>query len=323
MSEFSTMLKQLRKEKNMTQPQLAQCLGISRSAISMYEIGSREPDLEILETIADFFNIDMDQLTGRVPYQNRDGVANRIRIILKYKQTTISELAEILDVDKNDLFSFIYNTPETEFDYNDPRLHGIADALNISVDAFWGYNLISDDTTENYISFLLSKIDKNLPLTKQESQAVSKYLNSYDFEKPVPIPDGFQPLPATVKRPRLGVISCGDPIMSEENFDGYDDVPEHINCDFTLICEGDSMIGARICDGDTVYIKQQPTVENGQIAAVLIDGAEKLLKRVYLTDDSIVLQAENPAYPPRSFFKEDMNRVSIIGRAVGFYSNVK
>lgn len=137
------------------------------------------------------------------------------------------------------------------------------------------------------------------------------------------IPDGFQPLPATVKRPRLGVISCGDPIMSEENFDGYDDVPEHINCDFTLICEGDSMIGARICDGDTVYIKQQPTVENGQIAAVLVDGAEKLLKRVYITEDSIVLQAENPAYPPRSFFKEDMNRVSIIGRAVGFYSNIK
>ncbi len=137
------------------------------------------------------------------------------------------------------------------------------------------------------------------------------------------IPDGFLPLPHTIKRPRLGAISCGDPIMSEENFDGYDDVPEHINCDFTLVCEGDSMIGARICDGDTVYIKQQPTVENGQIAAVLIDGTEKLLKRVYITEDSIVLQAENPAYPPRSFFKEDMNRVSIIGRAVGFYSNVK
>lgn len=137
------------------------------------------------------------------------------------------------------------------------------------------------------------------------------------------IPEGFQPIPKIVKRPRLGVISCGDPIMSEENFDGYDDVPEHINCDFTLTCEGDSMIGARICDGDTVYIKQQPTVENGQIAAVLIDGNEKLLKRVYITEDSIILQAENPAYPPRSFFKEDMNRVSIIGRAVGFYSNIK
>ena len=135
-------------------------------------------------------------------------------------------------------------------------------------------------------------------------------------------PNGFNPVPNTVKKPRLGAISCGDPIMSEQNFEGYDDVPEDVNCDFTLLCEGDSMIGARICDGDTVYIKQQPTIENGQIAAVLIDGTEKLLKRVYITEDSIILQAENPAYPPRSFFKEEMNRVSIIGRAVGFFSNI-
>ena len=134
------------------------------------------------------------------------------------------------------------------------------------------------------------------------------------------IPEGFMPLPQIKKVPRLGVISCGDPINSEENFDGYDDVPEHIVCDFTLKCEGDSMIGARINDGDLVYIRQQSTVENGQIAAVLIDGTEKLLKRVYINDDSIILQAENPAYPPKVFSKEDMNRVSIIGKAVGFTS---
>ena len=137
------------------------------------------------------------------------------------------------------------------------------------------------------------------------------------------IPEGFMPLPKTVKRPRLGVISCGNPINSEENFDGYDDVPEHINCDFTLKCEGDSMTGARINDGDIVYIRQQPTVENGQIAAVLVDGCEKLLKRVYINDDSVILQAENPAYPPKVFSKEDMNRVSIIGKAVGFFSMIK
>lgn len=137
------------------------------------------------------------------------------------------------------------------------------------------------------------------------------------------IPEGFMPVPKTNKVPRLGVISCGDPINSEENFDGYDDVPEHIVCDFTLKCEGDSMTGARINDGDLVYIRQQSTVENGQIAAVLIDGTEKLLKRVYINDDSIILQAENPAYPPRMFSKEDMNRVSIIGRAVGFTSVLK
>ena len=137
------------------------------------------------------------------------------------------------------------------------------------------------------------------------------------------IPNGFQPVPSTTKKPRLGVISCGDPIDTPENFDGYDDVPDMFDCDFTLVCEGDSMIGARICDGDIVYIKQQPTIENGQIAAVLIDGEEKLLKRVYITEESIILQAENPAYPPRSYHREDMNRVSIIGKVVGFTSLVK
>lgn len=145
---------------------------------------------------------------------------------------------------------------------------------------------------------------------------------SMDNTTPI-IPNGFQPVPSTSKRPRLGVISCGDPIDTPENFDGYDDVPDMFDCDFTLVCEGDSMIGARICDGDIVYIKQQPTIENGQIAAVLIDGEEKLLKRVYITEESIILQAENPAYSPRSYHKEDMNRVSIIGKVVGFTSMVK
>ena len=135
--------------------------------------------------------------------------------------------------------------------------------------------------------------------------------------------EGFSPPPKTKKRPRLGSISCGTPIASEENFDGYDDVPENIQCDFTLKCEGDSMIGARILDGDIVYIKQQNTVEQGEIAAVLVDGTEKLLKRVYVYSDSVVLQAENPIYPPLVFSKEDMNRVFIIGKAVAFTSIIK
>ncbi|MBE6745873.1 MAG: helix-turn-helix domain-containing protein [Ruminococcaceae bacterium] len=137
------------------------------------------------------------------------------------------------------------------------------------------------------------------------------------------IPTGFSPVPDTVKRPRLGKISCGVPIMSEENFDGYDEVPKHIDCDFTLVCDGDSMTGARILDGDIVYIKQQPMVENGEIAAVLVDGCEKLLKRVYITETSITLQAENPKYSPLIFIREDMNRVSIIGKAVAFMSVVR
>ena len=130
---------------------------------------------------------------------------------------------------------------------------------------------------------------------------------------------GIMPLPKTVKRPRLGAIACGEPILAEENFDGYDDVPDGIPCDFTLICEGDSMINARIHDGDIVYIKQQPTVENGQIAAIMIDG-ETTLKRVYIDGDRLTTIPENPAYKPHTYIGEELNNIRIIGLATGFTS---
>lgn len=184
---------------------------------------------------------------------------------------------------------------------------------------------IPKSTIQRYVSGKNKKIPIDVIQTIAKAINVSAaYIMGWsDNRNSGIVPDGFQPLPTTIKRPRLGVISCGDPIDSAENFDGYDDVPDMFNCDFTLKCEGDSMIGARICDGDIVYIKQQSTIENGQIAAILVDGTEKLLKRVYITNDSIILQAENPAYPPRSYFKEDMNRVSIIGKVVGFTSLIK
>lgn len=65
MSTFSNRLRDLRREKKMTQDELAKVLGISKSAVSMYENGNREPDFETLEAIADFFNVDMNYLLGK------------------------------------------------------------------------------------------------------------------------------------------------------------------------------------------------------------------------------------------------------------------
>lgn len=133
------------------------------------------------------------------------------------------------------------------------------------------------------------------------------------------------PLPKTKKVPRLGKIACGEPILAEENYDDYDDVPEEIKCDFTLLCEGDSMINARIQDGDIVYLREQPQVKNGEIAACLVDGefeTKATLKRFYKYDDKIILQAENPKYQPFVYVNEEMNKVRIIGKAVGFTSRL-
>lgn len=130
-----------------------------------------------------------------------------------------------------------------------------------------------------------------------------------------PIPPGYQPMPEMVSVPLVGRIACGDPITAEENLEGHVSIPAEWHASFTLMCAGASMEPS-IHDGDLVAIRSQPTVENGQIAAVRIEN-EATLKRVYLYEDHIELRPENPAYPSIIRFGENMNDVHIEGKAVG------
>lgn len=201
MAKLSDMLTYLRKRSGLSQQALSDRLGITRSAIGMYETGKREPDLETLEVFADFYNVDMNTLTGR------------------------------------------------------------SDGLPVNM---W-------------------------PLA---------------------------PLP---KVPLLGRIACGTPILAEENIEEYVDLPRHIHADFALECKGDSMVGAGIRNGDMVYIRSQPEVENGQIAAVLVDGDEATLKRFYFDGQTVQLVAENPQFAPMVFVGEDIGkRLRVVGRAVAY-----
>lgn len=133
------------------------------------------------------------------------------------------------------------------------------------------------------------------------------------------VPPGFEPLPKMVKRPLVGSIACGEPITAEENIEDYVDVPENVQCDFCLRCKGDSMIDAGIHDGDVVYIHITPQVENGQIAAVRIDG-EATLKRVFWNEGTQTLQllAENRNFAPLVYTGPILDTVHIEGRAVGY-----
>ena len=70
MASFNEILKQLRNRDNLSQAELAQKLGVAKSTIGMYESGKREPDFETLESIADFFNVDMNFLLGRDGSEN-------------------------------------------------------------------------------------------------------------------------------------------------------------------------------------------------------------------------------------------------------------
>jgi repressor LexA len=121
----------------------------------------------------------------------------------------------------------------------------------------------------------------------------------------------------------LGNIAAGLPILAQENILGYEYVPEDIHVDFCLRVNGDSMIGARILNGDLVYIRQQSDVETGEIAAVLIDGEAATLKRVYRINGTVVLRSENQNYPDQIYHKEDMKEVKILGKAIQFKSDIR
>lgn len=146
------------------------------------------------------------------------------------------------------------------------------------------------------------------------------WLMGYDVpmeaeEAPSPIPAGFEPLPEMATIPLVGSIACGTPILAEQNIEARIGVPALWQADFALTCHGNSM-AAMIQDGDIVCIRKQPEVENGEIAAVRI-GEEATLKRFYRQGDTVMLQAENPAFSPLVYTRDQLNEITIEGRVVG------
>ena len=210
--------------------------------------------------------------------------AIRLQRALDMRNMKQIDLCNLTGIPKSAMSQYLKGT----FEPKQNRLHKIAVALDVSEAWLMGLDVPADrNTNYNNISA-----------------------------------DNVLPMPKLRKLPRLGTIACGEPILAEENIEDYDSVPENIKADFTLKCKGDSMINARILDGDIVYIRQQPDVESGEIAAVLI-GNEATLKRVYKYENKIVLQPENPRYEPLVFVDEELNQIRIIGKAISFTSMIK
>ena len=130
--------------------------------------------------------------------------------------------------------------------------------------------------------------------------------------------------PISIKRiPILGEIACGEPIYAREEHESFVSADTDIDADFCLRAHGDSMIGARIFDGDIVFIRSQSAVDNGEIAAVIIND-EATLKRVYFypEEGKLILSPENPRYAPLVYVKDELNSIKILGKAVAFQSMV-
>ena len=173
------------------------------------------------------------------------------------------------------------------------RLGEMANILNVSVSWLLGADVPMEPAKQNTTLIDLDKFDNIFPVEKH-------------------------------KIPLLGEIACGQPIFADEDRESYIEIGTGIHADFCLKAHGDSMINARILDGDIVFIRKQEMVENGEIAAVIIDD-EATLKRVYYEKDKgkLVLQAENSAYAPLIYIGDELNSIRILGKAIAFQSDVK
>lgn len=176
-------------------------------------------------------------------------------------------------------------------------------------------------TTKQNIYKYENGIISNIPSDKIEAMAeILKTTPAYlmGWEEETVLPPNIEPLGSMQKIPLVGQIACGTPILAEQNIEDYVDLPGHIRADFALTCKGESMIGAGIRTGDTVYIRKQEEVENGQIAAVMVGGDEATLKRVYTKPGVVQLVAENPNIAPAVFIGKEAEQIHIIGLAVAY-----
>lgn len=165
----------------------------------------------------------------------------------------------------------------------------------------------------------IQKISDYFRISKSE---IVDDLDTVSSTKSLPPYDNIFPIEKK-KIPMLGEIACGEPIFANEDRESYILAGTDVNADYCLKARGDSMTGARIYDGDIVFIREQPIVEDGEIAAVIIDD-EATLKRVYYEKDKnrLTLQAENPKYRPLSYEGEELEHIRVLGKAVAFQSDI-
>ena len=206
----------------------------------------------------------------------------RIKELRQEQKLTQIQLAQRLFVDQTAVSKW-----EKEIAFPSAEMQRkLADLFNVSID------------------YLLGRTDTK----EKENDTLNSFSNIIPFSEVI-----------RKRVPVLGDIACGQPIYAEEQYGDFVDCG--VDADFALTCRGNSMIDARINDGDLVFIKKQDIVENGAIAAVIIDN-EATLKRVFFYPETkkLILQAANPQYEPLVYIGAELENVRILGRAIAFQS---
>ncbi|MDU1212711.1 transcriptional repressor LexA [Finegoldia magna] len=167
---------------------------------------------------------------------------------------------------------------------------------------------LAKNDLSQYVSGKVEPSQEKLTLLSLALEVNEPWLMGYDVKK-----ERGENKQNKTSIPLIGTIAAGTPILAEQNIERYFDIDTSIHCDFCLRIQGDSMIDVGIHDDDIVFIRQQPTLEIGEIGAIQI-GEEATLKRFYKTNDSIILQPANSDYLPQIYTSD--SDIKILGKLV-------
>lgn len=308
-------IKRDRRLAELTQDELAAKLNsladseskINRGMISKWENDRETPSLENLRKLCRLFNRPMDYFAV-----SDDIVDERIGIAMKKCREDASlssaEVAREIRVHETDLLRYESGDPVSISVVKD-----FADKIEGQ-----GYHEFLD-ANNVYDEYIPEIFDGNVERYESFKKAVEE-----DYQREVQVSRAN----AIKKVPLLGNIAAGAPILAEDHIEEYIAISVDVKADFALRVQGDSMIDANIHDGDIVFIHQQPTVENGEIAAVMLidpdtsDGCATL-KRVYKTPDGMQLVPENRNYAPIIVNRENGEGAKILGKATYYITEAR
>ena len=296
-------IRQLRQILNLGQKEFAESIGIAQNSLSNYETGKRTPSPEILKKISQKYNVPADYLLDN-DWIADDRIASALKKERELRGLSISDVSADSGIPSADLQAYENNTAPIN-DYLFRRICYLV--YGKSTAEF----LVDHDLYDEYIpEHFNGDVDayEAFKDASRHDQGHEKIKRAHQYNHP----DIF--VPKLKKVPLLGTTAAGEPILSDEHFEGY--VGTTANADFCLHVNGDSMTGIGINDGDIVFVKAQNEAESGQVVVVRIDGDAVTLKRFYRHAGSVILQSENPAYPPMIFNANNCDDFRILGIAV-------
>ena len=265
-------------------------------------------------------------------YEIRDNISKNLKKYMEEKDINNKELANILNVSESTVGKWLlkksvprmgiieqisnyFNIEKSDL-LEDKRKQQIADNIEFLED--YGVKVITDDV-EGYDKYILENPYGETIYLNSNDMSSENLLKDLNLQTDLSNIPGIKIIKKFATVPLLGEIACGEPIFCNQNYDNLFQIDEDLaKPDFSLTARGDSMIDAGIEDGDIVFFKNTSVVENGKIAAVIIDNTTTL-KRFFKNEHEIILQPENKSYSPIIIREGDGQDVRVLGEMVGMY----